>query len=201
MKLRFVRLILLEALSLTLLLIAIGCNSQAPLTAGGEASPAVRPQNAATPTATRPAATPTASPVSPTPSAARTLTASPVLPAKAPAGDLKRTDNQGAVTVVVTPLNLGMPGKTLDFKVVMDTHSVELAYDLTKSAILRDNLGREYAPLSWDGGSGGHHLSGRLSLPATDTVGQPVLAPDVKVLELILKGIGGVPSRVFRWDL
>jgi len=102
---------------------------------------------------------------------------------------------------VVTPLNLGMPGKTLDFKIVMDTHSVELAYDLTKSAILRDNLGREYAPLSWDGGSGGHHLSGNLSLSAINASGQPVLAPEVKVLELILKGIGGVPSRVFRWEL
>lgn len=103
--------------------------------------------------------------------------------------------------MVVTPLNLGMPGKTLDFKVAMDTHSVELAYDLTKTAILRINRGREYAPLSWDGGSGGHHLSGKLSFPATDASGQPVLALDVKVLELILKGIGGVPSRVFRWDL
>jgi hypothetical protein len=43
--------------------------------------------------------------------------------------DLSRTDEQGAVIVVVEPVNLDSPGETLDFEVSLDTHSVDLSTD------------------------------------------------------------------------
>jgi len=44
------------------------------------------------------------------------------------------TDEQGAVAIEVTQLNLNGPGETLDFRVGMNTHSVELDMDLVESA-------------------------------------------------------------------
>jgi len=60
----------------------------------------------------------------------------------------------GAVSVEVTPTSLG------GFEVVLNTHSVDLDFDLTKAMSLSDDLGNVYSPISWSGGKGGHHLTG-----------------------------------------
>lgn len=100
-------------------------------------------------------------------------------------------NEQNEVTVEVTPISLKTEAN-LEFKVVLDTHSVELNYDLMKIAKLTDDKGRNLKPLSWIGGSGGHHLSGELVFPA--------ISKDVKFLELTIANIAG-PDRSFRWDL
>ncbi len=130
-------------------------------------------------------------------------TASPVAQAR-PEGtgdSLIRIDDQRSVVVEVTPLNLDGSGETLDFQVLLNTHTVELNYDLTQIAVLRDDRGNEYRPVAWQGPTGGHHVSGLLQFaPAGDILQlRPEGAPTT--LELELQGIAGVPSRVFRWTL
>lgn len=55
--------------------------------------------------------------------------------------ELTRINDAGSVAVQVTPLNLKGSGATLDFQVVLETHAVELDYDLTEIAVLRDDVG------------------------------------------------------------
>ncbi|MBI2888276.1 MAG: hypothetical protein HYY02_13870 [Chloroflexi bacterium] len=104
-------------------------------------------------------------------------------------GDLSRTDNQGAVTVKVTPLNLATPSATLDFEVVLDTHSGELTMDLKRLALLRTDMGEEVRAVAWPVGSG-HHYSGALSFPARTPSGKPLLEGG-NTLTLVINDIGG----------
>jgi hypothetical protein len=115
-----------------------------------------------------------------------------------PAEEQTRTDEQGAVVFVVTPLNLDSPGGTLDFEVVMETHSVDLGWNLAALAVLRTDSGEEVQATAWPIGSG-HHYSGTLSFPATKADGEPILDGAV-VLTLSILGTD-VPERVFVWEL
>jgi len=111
-----------------------------------------------------------------------------------PLGDLTRTNEGGSVTVKVKPLNLGNGGTTIEFDVVMDTHSVELgAFDLSKLAALKTDTGAEIQPSTYKGGSG-HHVEGKLSFPTDKLTG-------AKTLTLILKNVAGVAERTFTWNL
>ncbi len=115
-------------------------------------------------------------------------------PVPVSSADLTQTKEEAAVTVKVTPLNLqdGSAG-TLDFEITLDTHSVDLSYDLTAIATLSSNAGEEAKPAKWDGpGGGGHHMSGTLSFPQMKDRG--------KSLTLILRGIADVPERTFVWN-
>jgi len=98
------------------------------------------------------------------------------------------------VTVEVTPLNLTNASVTsLDFEIAMNTHSVDLSYDLAKIAVLRSDAGEEVQAMKWEGPtSGGHHVSGRLSFSPLKDRG--------KSLTLILRGIADVPERTFTWS-
>ena len=103
------------------------------------------------------------------------------------------TSRKNGVTVDVKPLKFtsGQPAK---FKVRMNTHSVELDEDMAAVTTLRDDLGREYKPLNWDGdGPGGHHRTGVLEFPALE--GSP------KSVTLVIRNIAKVPKRVFQWKL
>ncbi len=83
-----------------------------------------------------------------------------------------RQDAQASVTVEVTPA--GGTSGTLIFDVSMNTHSVELGYDMTKIATLTDDQGRNYPAKSWDGAAGGHHREGSLTLRGPDWRGAEV---------------------------
>ncbi len=109
-----------------------------------------------------------------------------------------RTDEQGAVVFEVTPLNLDSPGETLDFEVVMNTHSVDVGWDLAALAVLRTDSGLEVQATSWPIGSG-HHYGGTLSFPATAADGEQIL-DGAAVLTLTIRDTD-VPERVFVWDL
>jgi hypothetical protein len=105
-----------------------------------------------------------------------------------------QSNNERAVTVEVTPLNLPQGGSTLDFEVAFETHSVDLGFDPAAISILRDDQGREYPAVAWEGaGPGGHHRSGvlRFELPE----------PATKFIEVIIHDVAGVPERVFQWNL
>lgn len=84
----------------------------------------------------------------------------------------------------------------------MDTHAVDLdGYDLGQLAVLRTDGGREVRPSGWDAPKGGHHRSGTLTFPATAADGSPLIGPTTRAIELVIRDVGGVPERRFRWTL
>jgi len=131
--------------------------------------------------------------------APKTTTTAPAQPAGAGLAQLTRSNSQGAVTIDITPLNLDRPGATLDFEVELNTHSVDLSYDLSKHAVFRSR-GKEVAATQWSGGSGGHHVSGRLSFPATTADGAALLEPGTTPFEIVIRDVADVPERTFRWE-
>jgi hypothetical protein len=123
--------------------------------------------------------------------------AQPAAPAGAAVDDTL-VDEQGAVVVAVTPLNIGQEGATLDFEVAMNTHSVDLSMDLATLATLTTDTGEEAAASFWDGPPGGHHATGVLSFPAASGEGRLLKA--ATALTLTLVGVDA-PARTFTWSL
>jgi len=99
----------------------------------------------------------------------------------------------GGVTVAVTFLKEGSDGPA--FRVVLDTHSVNLdGYRFEEVVQLRDGKGGELVPTAVENPQGsGHHRS------ATVRFAWP--EPKSKSLELVVKGVAGVPERLFQWTL
>ena len=112
--------------------------------------------------------------------------------------NLARTDAQAMVEFVVTPLNLSSPGATLDFGVSMNTHSVDLSWNLAAQSALRTDTGLEVRGLKWPAG-GGHHYEGTLTFPAKTAEGKTLL-DGAKILTLTIRD-AGAPERVFVWNL
>lgn len=111
-------------------------------------------------------------------------------------GTTRRSEG-GQVTVDVT-----WGGKEAGpvFRVVMDTHAVDLdGYDLRQLAVLRVADGREVRPGGWDAPKGGHHREGALTFPASLPDGSPTLGPSAGTVELVIRDVAGVPERTFRW--
>ena len=110
-------------------------------------------------------------------------------PAAAP-----QTSSQGGVVVRVTPGRLAPDAATWDFEVVFETHTAPLTGDPAQFAVLLDPQGRTHAALRWDGDPpGGHHRKGVLKFKA--------LQPAPASVTLKIRGIGGVPERVFTWPV
>jgi len=112
--------------------------------------------------------------------------------AQAPPGE-KQSIPGGGVTVDVTFLKDRGDGPA--FKVVLDTHSVNLdVYQFEQIMRLRDGKGGELAPTVVEGATGsGHHRQ------ATVRFAWP--EPRPKSLQLVVKGVAGVPERAFQWAL
>lgn len=107
-------------------------------------------------------------------------------------------DDQGAVTVAVTQVNLNGPEDTLDFYVALDTHSVNLDMDLAKNAFLTTDTGLTVSPVRWDGPAGGHHVAGTLKfLP---TLGDQPVLEGAEQVTLTIRNVD-VPERNFIWVL
>jgi hypothetical protein len=158
--------------TLAFLVLLAGCAPPGPSPSGDVA---VRPTRTAVPTATIDA--PESDPASP---------------------DVTRTDTQGAVVFEVTPLNLSVSAGTLEFEVVMNTHSVDLGWDLAEQAVLSTDTGLEAQAASWPVGNG-HHYGGVLAFPGTTPAGTSLLA-GAKTITLILRDTD-VPERRFAWEL
>ena len=122
----------------------------------------------------------------------------PASPTPAPIVDLTRTDAQGAVEFVVTPLNLDANAATLEFDVVMDTHSVDVNWDLAAQSTLKTDTGLEVTGSQWTAGSG-HHYESTLVFPAQTPDGQTLLSA-AKTLTLSIHNTD-VPERTFVWEL
>lgn len=105
----------------------------------------------------------------------------------------RQTSSAGQVTVQVMP---ALVDGDLVFTIVLDTHSVDLdRLDLTQLAALRIDGGAAMKPATWNAPAGGHHLRGTL----TFTVPESSSLTNARVIELIIRDVGGVPERSFRW--
>ena len=112
--------------------------------------------------------------------------------------DDAQTSSGGGVTVRVSRLDIA---DSIAFKVVLDTHSVNLdGYDLVQLAVLRTPSGEEIAPLAWDAPVGGHHRQGTLTFPSVAADGTPLVQPDGSQLVLVIRDIAGVAERTFSWS-
>jgi hypothetical protein len=121
-----------------------------------------------------------------------TLTTLLGLASDASAYDTK-SNRENSVRVKVRPVKLA-PGEPAKFEVRMNTHSIDLSQDMVAVTICRDDQGREYLPVSWQGSPpGGHHRQGILEFPALE--GNP------DRVTLIIKNIANVPERTFEWKL
>jgi hypothetical protein len=109
-----------------------------------------------------------------------------------------RTDQQGAVVMEVTPLNLAKPADTLEFGISMNTHSIDLSMDLTTISTLTTDTGITMQATTWDAPLGGHHVEGKLIFPATKD-GKSILEGATKLTLTILNV--DAPSRIFEWEL
>ncbi|GER79238.1 MAG: hypothetical protein DPW21_00095 [Anaerolineae bacterium] len=107
-----------------------------------------------------------------------------------------RTDGQGAIIFEVTPLNLDAPAGTLEFDIVLTTHSIELSMDLAATATLTTETGVTVQATLWDAPRGGHHVEGKLIFPAS-VDGKSILEGATKLTITILNV--DAPSRVFEW--
>ena len=105
-----------------------------------------------------------------------------------------QTNREGGVTVKVVPRNLEPGSTSWDFEVSLETHTQSMSQDLTTAAMVIDSQGKSHVPVGWEGDPpGGHHRRGLLRFrPLT---GSPA------AVELRINGIGGVDTRVFRWQL
>jgi len=97
------------------------------------------------------------------------------------------------VTFAIKPINLGSGASTLDLDVSMNTHSVELNFDLKQLAVLKTDTGAEVKPSAYQVGSG-HQVESKLSFPA-DKIG------GARMLTLILTKVSGIAGRTFTWNL
>lgn len=97
----------------------------------------------------------------------------------------------GGVTVAVTYLKDRADAPA--FEVVLDTHSANLdGYRFEEIVRLRDGKGGEAAAAAVESAKGsGHHREATVRFAWPD--------PKPGSVELVVKGVAGVPERVFRW--
>ena len=107
-------------------------------------------------------------------------------------------DEQGAVTIAITPVDLSVEATTLAFEVAMDTHSVDLSMDLAALATVTTDNGRTVPASLWDAVPGGHHVSGVLTFPAI--VEDTAVLAEASQLTLTITDVDA-PSRSFSWTL
>lgn len=106
---------------------------------------------------------------------------------------ISQVNEEANVLIEVTPKILEN-GKDPQFQIALNTHSVDLSFDISKIAVLVDDKGNNYTDSNWNGSDpGGHHRNGILTFSKS--------LIDTKYIELIIKDVGGVAERKFRWSI
>jgi len=104
-----------------------------------------------------------------------------------------KTSDENAVRVDVKPIQL-TPGKPAIFEIRLNTHSVDLSYDMVQLSSLQDSQGKVYKAMNWKGSSpGGHHRRGVLEFPE--------LQGNLQSIKLIMRDVSDVPARIFEWKI
>lgn len=113
-------------------------------------------------------------------------------------GQNTQVDEQGAVVLEITPLNLNAQDNTLEFEVALNTHSVDLGMDLALLATLTTDAGISLNAVKWDAPRGGHHVSGKLIFPSTAD-GNSVLE-GANWIKLQIRNVDA-ELREFEWNM
>jgi len=103
-----------------------------------------------------------------------------------------KRDRQGPVTVTVTLLEASTSG--IKTRVVLDTHAGSLdGIALEQAMSLRGSSGADTAPATIEQVTGGgHHRQAVVVFPA---------AAGATEVRIVVKHVGGIAERVFRWSL
>ncbi len=110
-----------------------------------------------------------------------------------PAASLEpQVKDEGGVSIEVAPMDFSF-SKPVKLKISFTTHQGNLDFDMTKISYLIDDKNNKYIPNSWDGGTGGHHLSGTLYFS------EPV--KNTKTMKLVIENVYGVEKREFFWEI
>ena len=109
-----------------------------------------------------------------------------------------RMDDQGAIIFEVTPLDLNQTAESLEFNIVLTTHSIDLSMDLATTATLTTDTGVSVNSTLWDAPRGGHHVEGKLIFPAAQD-GKSILDGATKIT-LTITNVDA-PTRIFEWEL
>jgi hypothetical protein len=121
------------------------------------------------------------------------LAGSPFASAQTPTLEAQKND-EGAVSVSVTPQDVSKAADAWRFAVQFNTHVTPISQDMVAVASLADGKGAEERPAAWEGDPpGGHHRHGVL-------VFKP-LNPTPTTLTLRIREVGGVAVRTFTWNL
>lgn len=103
----------------------------------------------------------------------------------------EQQNGEGNVDITAQPF---VEGDAISFKIILNTHLVDLGQDFVQIAVLTDENGKTYKPTGWEGSPvGGHHREGILKFQLPD--------PSLKTFTLTLKNIGNVLERIFRWSI
>lgn len=106
---------------------------------------------------------------------------------------LTRRNSQGPVGVTLTLVPPVESGSPVRVKVVLDTHSGSLDGIAFESAMaIRKPDGSELAPSVVEQSGGGHHRQAVVVFPAVGLE---------KAIEIVVRDVGGVRERSFRWEL
>ena len=103
-----------------------------------------------------------------------------------------QVNDEGGVSIEVTPIDFSL-SKPVQLKITFNTHQGNLDFDLTKISYLLDDKNNKYIPVSWEGGSGGHHLSGVLVFPAINK--------DAKTMKFVIENVYNAEKREFFWEI
>lgn len=109
-----------------------------------------------------------------------------------------RMDDQGAIIFEVTPLNLDQTVESLEFNIVLTTHSIDLSMDLATTATLTTDTGVSVKSTLWDAPRGGHHVEGKLIFPATQD--RKSILEGAGKLTLTIINVDAL-TRTFEWEL
>lgn len=105
-----------------------------------------------------------------------------------------REAEAAGVTVKATYENPAA-GKNPVFKVVFDTHSVDLdRYEIEDVTILRDDKRKEYHPDLISASGSGHHREATVEFKDMDI-------SSAKYVELVIEDVAGVAERVFKFEI
>ena len=103
-------------------------------------------------------------------------------------------NDEGAVSVSVTPQDVSKTADAWRFDVRFNTHVTPITQDMVAVASLNGGGDAAEPPTAWEGDPpGGHHRHGVL-------VFKP-LAPTLTTLTLHIREVGGVAERTFTWNL
>lgn len=99
----------------------------------------------------------------------------------------------GGVAVILS--RLPSAGEELRIRIEMTTHTRDLdSYSFDQIVRLREATGKELPPIAVEREmGGGHHRSAVLRFSTPNR--------DVTAVDVVVRGVAGIPERLFRWDL